>query len=78
MNAILNIIKKDKVFLFMPNGNFDNVNLSEYYDHIRAYIAQKYPTVSYSFAIGDSEPYAVFVVLDSNNGLEEPQKQITI
>lgn len=79
MNVVVNVIKKDKVFLFMPNGNFANVNVTEYYSHIRNYIAQEYPAVSYSFAIGDGEPYAVFIILDVNNNLEVPsQQQITI
>lgn len=78
MNVVVNIIKKDKVFLFMPDGNFANLKVSDYYNHIRVYIANAYPNVSYSFAIGDGAPYVVFVILDANNGLEEPQKQIMI
>lgn len=78
MNVILNVIKRDKVFLFLPNGNFAYLNVLDYYSHIRDYIARTYPNVSYSLAIGEGAPCAVFVILDVNNGLEEVQQQITI
>ena len=78
MKVIVNVIKKDKVFLFLPNGNFANLQVSEYYNHIRGYMQLTYPNEPYSFAIGEGEPYVVFVILNANNGLEESLKQLTI
>lgn len=78
MNVTINVIKKNKVFLFLPSNSNESLNLQDYYEHIRCYIASKYPETPYSFAIGNGEPYAAFIIINANNDLEEPQGQIII
>ena len=78
MNVSVNVIKKGKVFLFLPNQKVEKDKLQDYYDCIRNYVDLQFHQKSYSFAIGEGEPLAVFIIIDANNDLEEPQKQISI
>lgn len=78
MNVTINVIKKDKVFLFLPSDSKGRLNLQDYYERIRCYIASKYPETPYSFAIGEGEPYAIFIIINANNDLEDQQGKIII
>ena len=78
MNVAINVIKKDKVFLFLPDRDVEKGKLQEYYERIRNYIALQFPQKSYSFAIGEGNPFAVFVIIDANNDLEDVQKYRSI
>lgn len=78
MNVAINVIKKDKVFLFLPVRDVEKGKLQEYYERIRNYIALQFPQKPYSFAIGEDNPFAVFIIIDANNDLEDVQKYRSI